>query len=211
MNVFMTKKRPVNENRLMKARQRFLAAIETVAAGKPIIIPPADESDDPLLRVLIVDDHRASADTMSMLVGAWGHDVRRAYDGTTGLALAAAYQPDVLLLDITLPGISGLELAQQVRRQARLNDCLIIAVTSRTDAQHRLQCHKAGVELFLVKPVDLSNLQTLLTLLSECRLQTQRDTLAHNVIPKSLRRSPKSNSHSPTRFPCHVRQETVAF
>ena len=69
-----------------------------------------------LLRVLIVDDYRAAADTMSMLVGVWGHDVRRAYDGTTGLALAAAYQPDVLLLDIMMPNMSGLELARQVRQ-----------------------------------------------------------------------------------------------
>jgi CheY-like chemotaxis protein len=86
-----------------------------------------------LLRVLIVDDNRASADTMSMLVGVWGHDVRRAYDGTTGLALAAAYQPDVLLLDIIMPGITGLEVARRVRQQARFQDCFIIAVTGRTD------------------------------------------------------------------------------
>ena len=163
-----------------------------------------------LLRVLIVDDYRASADTMSMLVGAWGHDIRRAYDGTTGLALAAAYQPDVLLLDIIMPGINGLELAQQVRRQLRLNDCLIIAVTGRTDAEQRNQCHKAGVDLFLVKPVDLSKVQTLLTQLSDCRLPTRRAAAEYDVIAKSIRRRRKTNVRSPMRFPCQVRQETVA-
>ena len=55
------------------------------------------------LRVLIVDDHLAAADTMSMLVRVWGHDVWQAYDGTSGLELAIAYQPDVLLLDIMMP------------------------------------------------------------------------------------------------------------
>ena len=82
--------------------------------------------------LLIVDDYRASADTVAMLVDVWGHDVRRAYDGPTGLALAAAYKPDVLLLDIIMPGMTGLEVARRVRQQTRLNDCFIIAVTGRT-------------------------------------------------------------------------------
>ena len=71
-----------------------------------------------LLRVLIVDDYRASADTMAMLVDVWGHDVRCAYDGVTGLALAAAYRPDVLLLDIISPTMNVLELTRQMRKKA---------------------------------------------------------------------------------------------
>ena len=55
------------------------------------------------LRVLVVDDHHASADTLAMLMNAWGHDVRRAYDGAAGLALAADYLPDIMLLDIMMP------------------------------------------------------------------------------------------------------------
>ena len=120
-----------------------------------------------MLRVLIVDDHRATADTLSMLVGQWGHDVRRAYDGVTGLALAAAFRPDVLLLDMLMPDVSGFEVARQVRRQDRLKPCFIIAVTGRTDAPHRSQCYEAGVDLFLIKPVAPARLQTLLGLESE--------------------------------------------
>jgi CheY-like chemotaxis protein len=126
-----------------------------------------------LLRVLVVDDYRASADTMSSLVAAWGHEVQRAYDGNTGLALAAAYQPDVLLLDLIMPGVGGLTLVRQVQRQAHLNDRLMIAVTGRTDAGHRLQCEEAGIDLFLVKPVDLTFLRTLLGVESEYRLQAR--------------------------------------
>src|SRR4029077_5449928 len=59
------------------------------------------------LRVLVVDDHRASADTLAMLVRVWGHDVRKAYDGTAGLALAVEYRPDMILLDIMMPETSG--------------------------------------------------------------------------------------------------------
>jgi CheY-like chemotaxis protein len=128
-----------------------------------------------LLRVLVVDDYRASADTMSRLVAAWGHDVQRAYDGNTGLALAAAYQPDVLLLDLVMSGVSGVALARQVQRQARVNKCLMIAVTGRTDAGHRLQGEEAGIDLFLIKPVDLSFLGTLLAVESEYRLRARQD------------------------------------
>jgi CheY-like chemotaxis protein len=173
--------------------------------AEPPIGPPRE-----LLRVLIVDDYRASADTMSMLVGAWGHDVRQAYDGTTGLALAAAYQPDVLLLDIVMPGMSGLELTRQVRRQARLNDCLVIAVTGRTDAGHRLQCDEAGIDLFLLKPANLSFLRTLLMVESRYRLRSRQDTATYNVLSKNVAAVDGPEFALPTQLPCQVLQGAVA-
>ena len=127
-----------------------------------------------LLRVLVVDDYHASADTMARLIAAWGHDVRQAYDANIGLALAAAYQPDVLLLDLVMSGVSGLALSRQVRRQAHVNGCLMIAVTGRTDTAHRLQCEEAGIDLFLVKPVDLSFVRTLLAEESEYLLRARQ-------------------------------------
>jgi CheY-like chemotaxis protein len=163
-----------------------------------------------LLRVLVVDDYRASADTMAMLVDIWGHDVRRAYDGTTGLALAAAYQPDVLLLDILMPGMSGLEVARQVRQRARSNDCFVIAVTGRTDAGHRLQCEEAGIDLFLIKPVTPSILQALLIWESEYILRSRQDKATHDVVSATLQPLTVANSHSYTQFPCHVLQGAVA-
>jgi two-component system OmpR family response regulator len=152
--------------------------------------PNAEASVDTaseLLRVLIVDDHRASVDTLAMLVAAWGHDVRLAYDGATGLALAIAYQPDVLLLDIVMPNMSGLELALRVRQQARLNDCFLIAISGRTDAGHRLQCEEAGIDLFLIKPVGPSILQTLLLLESDYVLRTREDLADAIALPRSAR------------------------
>src|SRR5689334_19676205 len=77
------------------------------------------------LRVLIVDDHHASADTLAMLMKAWGHNVRRAYDGAAGLALAVEYLPDILLLDIAMPQMNGRQLALRVRQQGRLRNCLL--------------------------------------------------------------------------------------
>ena len=80
-------------------RLQMRRAVQT--RGDPTAEAPIGTAGE-LLRVLIVDDH-VTGRHLSMLVGAWGHDVRRAYDGTTGLALAIAYQPDVLLLDIVMP------------------------------------------------------------------------------------------------------------
>ena len=162
-----------------------------------------------LLRVLIVDDNRALADTMSMLVGVWGHDVRRAYDASTGLELAAAYQPDVLLLDIIMPGMTGLELARQVRQQARSQECFIVAVTGRTDAECRLQCEEAGIDLFLIKPVTPSILQTLLSWESEYVLQSRQDTATYE-LSTTLPQLTDSNTNRATQLPCLTLQATAA-
>ena len=146
------------------ADRRFEMSLDAALRGGSIKLTPDDARANALLRVLIVDDHRASADTLFRLAEIWGHDVRRAYDGVTGLALAAAFQPDVLLLDIIMPDLNGLEVAMQVRHQARLKDCFIIALTGRTDAKHRQQCYESGVDLFLDKPVAATDMQTLLML-----------------------------------------------
>ena len=98
MNLFATMERPVKEDLLAKARKQFLRAIEVIAAGEANGFAPDDDAYDPVLRVLIADDHRATTDTLFSLVAKWGHDVRRAYDGVTGLKLAAAFRPDVLIL-----------------------------------------------------------------------------------------------------------------
>jgi two-component system, OmpR family, response regulator len=157
-----------------------------------------------LLRVLIVDDYRASADTMAMLVDVWGHDVRRAYDGATGLALADAYQPDVLLLDISMPGMTGLEVARQVRQQARLNDCFIIAITGRTDAAYRLQCDEAGIDLFLLKPVTPSILQTLLIWEFEYVLRARQDIAMYSGFSTTFEPLMNPNSNRPAQLPYQV-------
>ena len=162
-----------------------------------------------LLRVLIVDDYRASADTMAMLVDVWGHDVRRAYDGTTGLALAAAYQPDVLLLDIIMPEMNGLEVARQMRQQTRLNDCFIIAVTGRTDAGYRRQCEEAGIDLFLIKPVTPSILQTLLTWEFEYVLRSRHDKATSDVLSTTFEQLTDSNLQTPAQLHCRELQGAI--
>jgi CheY-like chemotaxis protein len=116
-----------------------------------------------LLRVLVADDNRDAADSLSMLVKTWGHDVRPAYDGAAALEISSAYQPDVLLLDIAMPKMDGCQLARQLRRQTRFKDTLLIAITGYADEAHRLLWEEAFAPYF-IKPVEPSILQKLLVL-----------------------------------------------
>ncbi len=116
------------------------------------------------LRVLVVDSDRDATDALAMLVRLWGHDARCAYDGAAGLAMASADLPDVVLLDIALPKMNGYELAAKLRQGAGLKDCLLIAVTGFTDEESRRRCQEGGIDLFLIKPVDVLVMETLLTL-----------------------------------------------
>src|SRR5579884_2015131 len=82
-----------------------------------------------LLRVLVVDDNRDCADSLSTLVHRWGHDVQTAYDGAAALEMMDSRQPDVALVDLTMPEIGGCQLARRLRKQGRFTHALLIAIT----------------------------------------------------------------------------------
>jgi CheY-like chemotaxis protein len=115
-----------------------------------------------LLRVLVVDDNEDTADSSSVLLQLWGHDVRVAYSGQAALESVATFQPDVFLLDIGMPRMNGFEMARRFR--GRFRDALLVAVTGYADATHRVLGEEAGFDLYLVKPVQPSDLETLLAL-----------------------------------------------
>jgi CheY-like chemotaxis protein len=117
-----------------------------------------------LLRVLIVDDERDTADGLALLVGHWGHAAQKAYDGATALGKAARLTPDVVLLDVGMPCIDGCDLAIRLRRDDQLRGCFLIAITGFADVARRQRCHDAGIDLFLIKPVDSALVETLLEL-----------------------------------------------
>ena len=116
------------------------------------------------LRVLVADDCTDAADSLSMLLRMWGHDVRLTYDGEAAIEMACVYRPDVLLLDIAMPKLDGCRLAQQLRRQTGFMDTLLVAITGYADDAYRLLCEAAGFDLFLIKPIDPATLETLLLL-----------------------------------------------
>jgi CheY-like chemotaxis protein len=139
-----------------------------------------------LLQVLVVDDNRDTTDVMARLVSRWGHEAQRAYDGAAALCMAAHQAPDVVLLDIAMPNMDGCQVAERLRGDARLRDCFLIAMTACAEMANRLRCRDAGIDLFLIKPVDSSLLETLLDL--ECtRLGRSRRARGVSVSRPRLR------------------------
>jgi CheY-like chemotaxis protein len=115
-----------------------------------------------VLRVLVVDDEHDSTDGLVWLVSRWGHAARLAYNGVEGLKVAAAQHPDVVLLDISMPGMNGFEVARQLRLDAPRDACFIIAVTGRGDDGCRQKCQAADIDMVLMKPVESSLIKSIL-------------------------------------------------
>lgn len=151
---------------------------------------------DPL-RVLVVDDQQPLTNTTARLVGIWGHEVRQAYDGSTALALAANYKPNIVLLDILMPQMNGLQFATRLRQIAGFETCFLVAITGRTDSAHRSLCEAAGIELFLIKPLAPAILKALLTGESEYVLRARRHEATLPLWSMPLR----STAPRPTKSP----------
>jgi PAS domain S-box-containing protein len=112
-------------------------------------------------RVLVVDDNRDSADTMAALVRALGHEARATYDGPTAVKVAQAFHPELVLLDLNLPGDSGFAVKQQMQAM-ELPPRRIVAMTGYGRTVDRERTTAAGFDDHLTKPVDVAQLQTLL-------------------------------------------------
>jgi PAS domain S-box-containing protein len=113
-------------------------------------------------RVLVVDDNTDAAATLELLLRSLGHEVETAYDGIEALRVAAAFAPDIVLLDIGLPGLDGYEVARRLRALHRERPLRIIAITGWGQEADRERSQEAGVDVHLVKPVDPTTLTSLL-------------------------------------------------
>jgi signal transduction histidine kinase/DNA-binding response OmpR family regulator len=113
-------------------------------------------------RVLVVDDLPASAETLMMLLQMEGFEVRTAHEGMAAIEIAQEFQPDVVLLDIGLPGMNGFEVANRLRAQPQLRDALLIALTGYGEAESRSRSVQAGFDFHMVKPADVNQLLALL-------------------------------------------------
>jgi CheY-like chemotaxis protein len=112
----------------------------------------------PPLRVLCVDDNQDSADSMAMLLDMLGCEVEVSYGGPAALVLAEGFRPDVCLLDLSMPGMDGLELARQLRQRAAGRRMLLVAMTALGGESYRRQTAAAGFDYHLVKPVEIDAL-----------------------------------------------------
>jgi CheY-like chemotaxis protein len=112
-------------------------------------------------RILVVDDSVDSAETLGELLKIWGHDVRLAHDGPGAVTAAREYKPEVVLLDIGLPGMDGFAVAAELRKQ-NLAGRMLVALTGYGEQQDKDRAQKAGFDHHLTKPIDPDTLQKLL-------------------------------------------------
>jgi CheY-like chemotaxis protein len=132
---------------------------------------------DPL-RLLVVDDNRDEADSLSILLGYRGYHIDVAYSAKDALELAARCRPEVLLLDLGLPEMSGYELATRLLQQ--LDNPVLIATTGFADEAYRRQALEVGFQHHFVKPVSVARLRQVL----ETILAARRPRSAGADLPR---------------------------
>ena len=103
----------------------------------------------------IIEDHADTAQTLATLVALDGHEVQLAERRPQALELAPQFQPDVMLIDIGLPGMDGFEIARRMRQLECARDCLLVAVTGYGQERDRRLALEAGFDHHLVKPVNV--------------------------------------------------------
>jgi CheY-like chemotaxis protein len=131
------------------------------------LAPPSRAGESPKRRILVVDDNRDIADGVASLLTRKGHDTCVAYDGQDAVTVAAEFRPEVMLLDIGLPLLSGYEVARRLRRLPGLEGIVLIALSGYGEPRDRQQSKEAGFDLHLVKPADLDRVEEVLASLIE--------------------------------------------
>jgi CheY-like chemotaxis protein len=127
--------------------------------------PPMDEGGkpaDPRRRILVADDNRDSAESMAIMLELLHNDVITAHDGLDVLAKSEVFRPDVILMDVGMPKLNGLEATKRLRELSWAKDVKIIAVTGWGQEGDRERTRAAGCDGHLVKPISLNDLQKLL-------------------------------------------------
>jgi CheY-like chemotaxis protein/anti-sigma regulatory factor (Ser/Thr protein kinase) len=130
----------------------------------------------PACNILVVDDNTDAANSLAKLLQMHGHEVQVAYDGPSGIEAAKSFLPDLILLDIGLPGMDGFEVAKHLRQEPGLKEVPLIAVSGYGREEDRQRSRQVGFNHHLVKPVDP---QALPALFASLLGQRAEQTAAH--------------------------------
>jgi signal transduction histidine kinase/ActR/RegA family two-component response regulator len=130
------------------------------------VVPPEMPTRDALANpssikargILVVDDNVDAADAMTALLELEGHEVRTVYSGEEAVEILSRYSPEVILLDLGLPGMSGLDVARHIRATPSMKDVTLIAITGWGQPQDRARTADAGFDFHFTKPVDVGQL-----------------------------------------------------
>ena len=133
------------------------------SADEPEGAAPAAETPAlPARRILVVDDNRDSADSLTMILEILGNEVHTAYDGVEAVEAATAFRPDLVFLDIGLPRLNGYDAARRIRQLPGGKNVVLVALTGWGQEDDRRRSREAGFDHHLVKPVDPEELARLL-------------------------------------------------
>lgn len=165
----------------------FVIRLPVTAATRPTTPAAEGDSSAPSLmttaRILMVDDNRDAVDSLRLLLHMSCSDIRIAYDGLEALRVAGEYHPDIVLLDIGLPGMNGYDVARSIRQQPWGRETVLVALTGWGQESDRRRSGDAGFDHHLVKPVEP---RALLHLLSEIlvrrRLPAPDETLTRVTV-----------------------------
>ena len=113
-------------------------------------------------RILVVDDNYDSAESLALLLQLHGHEVRQAHDGVEAVEAAAAFAPEIVVLDIGLPKLNGYDAARQIRALPSGKRIVLVALTGWGQAADRQRSAESGFDLHLVKPVNPEALSKLI-------------------------------------------------
>jgi len=148
-----------------------------VSIREPVVArPPGERAEDPArsqdaaqrpMRVLVIDDNVDAANSLCLLLQSMGHTVRAVYDGPSGIAMAQEFMPEVVMLDIGMPVMSGYDVARALRASA--SRYVIVAVTGWGHEAAKRQSREAGFDHHLVKPVSEAQLAEVLATITRTR------------------------------------------
>ncbi len=133
--------------------------IEQDNRQRPAATPPSGH------RLMVVDDNKDAADSLAALLRLQGHEVRVAHNGPAALDMVKSYQPELIFLDIGMPGMDGYEVARELRKQPALANVQLAALTGWGQQEDRRRSKEAGFDHHLVKPAEPRALDELLTTL----------------------------------------------
>lgn len=139
------------------------STLETMDANrKRVKLQNHYDTDAERLRVLVVDDHADTRDTMLVLMQIWGVEARLASNGTAALEIAREFLPHVVLLDLSMPGMTGAAVAKRIRESVALRQAVLIAVSGYRADEIMKQDDLAHFQACLLKPADPATLRAIL-------------------------------------------------
>ncbi len=147
----------------------FIVRLPTLSAASnegPVIEEKSGAAAAPRRRILVVDDNHDAAVSLAMMLKIMGNDTRTAHDGLEALDAAAAFRPDVILMDIGMPRLNGYEACRRIREQPGGGNVIVVAQTGWGQDDDKRQSSEAGFDFHMVKPVDPTALEKLLAGLS---------------------------------------------